>query len=66
MVSQKSNDEFYKFNSIEQVKRAEARYNELISMLERSSIEPKAKKEKIEQIQAKKDKSAKLVAVGVR
>ena len=59
-------DEIYKFNSIEQVKRAEARYNELIRMIERSSIEPGAKKEKIEQIQAKKDKSAKLVAVGVR
>ena len=59
-------DEIYKFNSIEQVKRAEARYNELIRMIERSSIAPGAKKEKIEQIQAKKDKSAKLVAVGVR
>jgi len=44
----------------------EARYNELIRMIERSSINPGAKKEKIEQIQAKKDKSAKLVAVGVR
>ena len=64
--SQESNDEFYKFNPIEQVKRAEARYNELIRMIERSSIAPGAKKEKIEQIQAKKDKSAKLVAVGVR
>jgi len=35
-------------------------------MIERSSIDPGAKKEKIELIQAKKDKSAKLVAVGVR
>ncbi len=50
----------------EQIKRAEARYNELIRMIERSSIEPGAKKEKIEQIQVKKDKSAKLVAVGLR
>ena len=59
-------DEIYKSNSIEQVKSAEARYNELIGMIERSSIDSGAMKEKIEQIQAKKDKSAKLVAVGVR
>ena len=59
-------DKLMKYQQIEQVKRAEARYNELIRMIERSSIEPGAKKEKIEQIQAKKDKSAKLVAVGVR
>jgi len=35
-------------------------------MIERSSIDLGAIKEKIELIQAKKDKSAKLVAVGAR
>jgi|GEM_PF-3406604 hypothetical protein len=35
-------------------------------MVDRSSIESEAKKEKIEQIQLKRDKSAKLFAAGVR
>ena len=46
------------------VKAAEAKYNELIRMIERSKLEPDVKRERIQVLQNQKDKVARNVAPG--
>jgi hypothetical protein len=53
------------YRSVEHVKQAETKYNEMIRIIERSNKDPDEKRALIQQIQAKKDKVARLVAPGV-
>ena len=57
-------DELSKYRSVEHVKKSEAKYNEMIRMIERSKIDPDAKKARILQVQKMKDRSARMVAPG--
>jgi len=50
-----------KYKNIEAVKRAEARLNERIKMIERSNMDADAKRELIRSIQQQKDRAARLV-----
>lgn len=50
-----------KYRNIEGVKRAEARLNERIKMIERSNMDADAKRELIRSIQQQKDRAARLV-----
>lgn len=62
---QKENKEaLAKYRSVEHVKKSEAKYNERIRMIERSNLDPDAKKAQIRQIQKMKDRTAKMVAPG--
>ena len=54
------------YRTVEHIKAAETRYNERIKMIERSKLDPEAKREKIQQVQQQKDKIARLVAPGLR
>lgn len=55
-----------KYGSVEKVKAAETRYNEMIRMVERSSLDPDIKRERIQKLQAQKDKIARVVAPGYK
>lgn len=50
-----------KYRNIEAVKRAEARLNERIKMIERSNMDADAKRELIRSVQQQKDRAARLV-----
>jgi len=52
------NDDLIKYKHVEQVKRAEAKLNERIRYIERSNIEPDAKRDLIRTIQMQKNKVA--------
>ncbi len=52
------NDDLIKYKYVEQVKRAEAKLNERIRYIERSNIEPDAKRDLIRTIQMQKNKAA--------
>ena len=55
-----------RYGAVEKVKAAETRYNEMIRMIERSSMDPEVKKERIRELQARKDRVARVAAPGAR
>lgn len=63
---QANREDLVMYRSVEKVKSTEAKYNEMIRIIERSSMPPDEKKEKIRDIQQRKDKIARLVAPGLR
>ena len=54
-------DRINRYKVVERVKSEEAKYNELIRMIERSNIDPEVKKARIIEIRAKQDKLARIV-----
>lgn len=54
-------DKIARYKMVERVKSEEAKYNELIRMIERSNIDPEVKKARIVEIRAKQDKLARIV-----
>lgn len=63
---QENKEALAKYRGVERVKSTEAKYNEMIRMIERSSIDPELKRERIQRIQVQKDKVARYVAPGIR
>jgi len=59
-------EELTKYRSVERVKSAEAKFNERIRMIERSAMDPAEKRARILEIQKQKDRTARLVAPGLR
>ena len=55
-------EEIGRYKRVEGVKAAEAKFNEMIRMIERSAMDPEVKRERIQQIQAQKDRVARGVA----
>lgn len=63
---QENKEALAKYRGVERVKSTEAKYNEMIRMIERSPIDPELKRERIQRIRVQKDKVARYVAPGIR
>ena len=61
---QENKSDIVQYGAVEKVKAAESRYNEMIRMIERSSLDPDVKKDRIRAIERKKDALARVVAPG--
>ena len=59
-------DKLRRYRVVEQVKRAESKFNENIRSVERSDLEPSEKKLRIERIQKMKESVAKRIAPGLQ
>lgn len=59
---QANRDELGRYRQVENVKKGESELNALQRMVERSNMDPDAKRERIRQIQMQKDQRARLVA----
>ena len=57
--------ELVRYGSVEGVKKGEAKFNEMIRMIERSAKDPDQKRIEIDRIRGQQDKMARLVAPGL-
>jgi hypothetical protein len=55
-------DQIARYRMVEKVKSGEAKFNEMIRMIERSSLDPDAKRERINLIRAQQDRMARVLA----
>jgi hypothetical protein len=59
---QSHREEIGRYKLVEGVKQAESKYNEMVRAVERSSLSPQDKKDRIAAIQAMKDRAARVLA----
>ena len=55
-------DQIARYRMVEKVKAGEAKFNEMIRMIERSGLDPDAKRERINLIRAQQDRMARVLA----